>query len=313
VDLEEARSHSYRVRRYMDHLSDSSLEARAEHILLNLGLDAPVEVLVNASPLGWSSLWGDVIDEANRRFGDTAGAALLDRVTIKCNSQWLARPPVPASQADDFLARSRAEGFFLVRYSKRKYLAELLTNGAIRFSPASSYKDPSLNHAIQDDELTIDFEPNPSEIRLELMDRKTGLPKDRLTLASNLLSAKSQTDYYILCLSGFLSPELFHDFGADSCVLVKKPETFLGRLFSAAEARLPDWGGKVDTVKYLDPLNSTFSDIRTNGIFFSKHFRYTYQHEWRVVLSPPTFVRELPYLDLELGNLADCCELLSLD
>jgi hypothetical protein len=308
-DAEESRHIAYQVRQYLSHLSDDALEERACQLYLNRCLEPPIDSLVNAPPMGWEGLWRDAVDETYRRFGNADAKPFVERVEATCVRSWDSRPGLPDEQIDDFLRRTPKK-WDLVRYSKRRYLQDLVSHGRMRIAPAASYNDPSLNPAIRDDELTFGLSPNPSEIKLEAFDGKTGKYKGNIHPIGPL-TIKLQTNYYVYCMSGFLSPQLFHDFGADACLIITDLNTFAGRLLNGLNARLPypTWGGKIQKVSYLDPLHATYSQV---GVLFSKHFSYAYQQEWRLVCYPASPTSELDPFYLELGRMADCCAVLSL-
>jgi len=310
-DQEETRQIAYQVRRYMDHLSDEDLEQRAKDIFFNRAVGAPADVLVNPPPTGWEYLWRDVVDEAYRRLGEVGGRAVVGRVVKQFDEDALTRQRLPDDQAAAFLRRAGTEGSFLVRYSKRQYLEELVSRGHLEIRPASSYNDPSLNPGARDDELRLAIRPNPSEIKMEVIDHRTGQVKGLLEPIGSLLTTVAPTDYYVYCMSGLLSPDLFHDFDADACVLIRDRNIFQERLFEGLNSRLPypTWGGRIERVRYVDPLNTAFRQFH---VYYSKHFRYAYQQEYRVVWCPAatTAVTTLEIIRLELGDMRDCCELL---
>src|SRR6266853_4020547 len=91
------------------------------------------------------------------------------------------------------------------------------------------------------------------------------------------------TDYYVYCFSDLFDFRLFDDFEGDACLVINNPKQFTDRLLCAGFQKFPDWLAQVDTVDYLDPLRTKPGTIRP---FFSKHFRYSYQTELRIVWLP---------------------------
>jgi hypothetical protein len=260
--------------------------------------------------MDWEDLWRYVVDEADRRFGRSIADDFLEQVKVSCVETRQSRPRlIPRlsdERADAFLHRAQVDGqFFLVRYSRRKWLEALVSHGHLRIFPATRYDDPSLNPAIRDNELEVAIQPHG--LTAEVFD-KAGRSKGTLEIAENLLTAVSQTNYYVNCLSGFLSPDLFPDFDADACVIIRDPRTYVSRILHALDARLGwRWGGTAEKIKYIDPLNTS---VRQFNIPVAKHFHYAYQQEWRVAWWPADYMHDLPFLDLELGSMADCCTLL---
>jgi hypothetical protein len=194
----------------------------------------------------------------------------------------------------------------LVRYSTRERLEALVAHGRLRIFPASRYDDPSLNPAIRDKELELAIQPHG--LKAEVLDR-TGKPKGSIQVIDNLLTSVSTTNYYVHCLSGFLSPDLFPDFNADACIVIRDPGLYARRILDGLHARLPhpQWGGSLFEVKYVDPLNTS---VRQFHVPIAKHFRFAYQREWRIIWVPAEEIRDLPNIDLELGSMEDCCTLL---
>lgn len=310
-DPEEARQIAYQVRRYMDHLSDEDLEQRAKDICFNLAIGARADVLANPPPMGWEQLWRDVVDEAKRRFGDVDGRWWAKQIDGECFAKWQARPHLPKDQAASLMQRAGTAGGFFVRYSKRAYLEQLVSRGYVEVRPASSYDDPSLNEAIRDDELRLAIQPNPAEIKIEVFDSRTGEAKGSFAPIGSRVTSVAGSNYYVYCMSGVLAPHLFHDFDADACVLIRDPKVFVERLLDGLNSWLPhpSWGGDLETVKYVDPLNT---GIRQFKVYSAKHYRFAYQREFRIVWYPAltTPLMKLGTIRLELGSMRDCCELL---
>ena len=181
--------------------------------------------------------------------------------------------------------------------------------GKLRISPAASYVDPSLNPAIQDDELSFCFTPNPSHFKVEVFDGKTGKLKGQLSPENLKIKYETRSNYYVYCLSFILTPRLFLDFEANACLVIREPKQFVDKLTIAFQGLNPGWIGAFETVKYLDPLNPPNKGI---DLFSCKHFRYSYQKEVRMIWLPPAPVDTLDYQFLDLGSLEHCTELVSI-
>lgn len=95
-----------------------------------------------------------------------------------------------------------------------------------------------------------------------------------------------------------------------SCLLITDPHAFLQKIAYATAQRLPGWISDARGVKYIDPLNATIRDVE---VCFSKHFRYAYQKEYRIAWLPPEDREKLEPIELEIGSLEDCAELISLE
>ena len=102
---------------------------------------------------------------------------------------------------------------------------------------------------------------------------------------------------------------MFGDFEYDSCLIITKPVEFLERVLEKFNEALPNYRAYHSAVKYYDPLNVDKKDLPAH---LSKHFRYSYQKEYRIIWTPPEPKMELEPVFLELGNLEDYCELIKL-
>ena len=299
----------YRARRYMQHLLDQELEQRAKDIFLNQ-LVLTEENKIGLHPIKqdgeyWMTVFTHLLEEFTIRYGPYPAG--FKRGFIK-----EARVPDPrldaASKACNVVKRLKIEpNKYLFKYSKLQWLEETRKKGVIRISPAASYSDPSLHPAIQDDELRFIIQPNPLEFNLEVFDSKTGGSKGRMSPKQMQIIQESASNYYVYCLSSILVPRLFLDFDADACLIIRKPKEFISKLLTAFEMKNPGWVGVAKDVKYLDPLNSTPSQV---DVFSCKHFRYSYQKEIRVIWLPSEPAKELEHQFIELGGLEDCSELI---
>lgn len=80
-------------------------------------------------------------------------------------------------------------------------------------------------------------------------------------------------------------------------------------VFAAAKNELPGYTGRETFVSYYDPLRI---DKLPASVYFHKHFRYSYQREFRVVIRPPEPIVKLqPHL-LNVNGLKEYCELIKL-
>ena len=174
----------------------------------------------------------------------------------------------------------------LLKFGKQRHLEPLMKAGELRIGSASSYKDERLPLAIRDDETQIAQVVGPVRFK------------------------KTDSDYYLSSYAIRFENRLFDDFDADACLIVHDLNAFGGRLQEAFESRMPGWTGKIGFVNYFDPRRS----LLVPDVAFAKHFRYGYQMEFRFVWVPPEPMIRLQdeYLNLELGDLSTCCNLLVL-
>jgi hypothetical protein len=74
----------------------------------------------------------------------------------------------------------------------------------------------------------------------------------------------------------------------------------------------PIEGGSVASggVTYIDPFDP---GSRLKQSRLPKHFRYAYQHEWRMVWTPRTGIDRLFSVFITLGDLKEYCDLYRFD
>ena len=301
----EVWSEEYTASRYMEHLNEEELVQRLKDIVDNLtvmnrygGLHLR---LPNSDSDYFFMLWCHIRKEYVLRgqgysFGITMGKIPLPRAT------W----PGTTRAIEAISQIAQLEGNFLIKYGKRKYLQQTYNDGLIHLFPGTYYDDPSLNPALRDRELELTVEALPSETQMYLIDEHTGEKKQKLSPIKNIkITYFSKSDYYVYCMSHTYDIKLFHDFDADCCLIIKNPKEFIARLTTKFRDSMLGWTEWHQRVKYIDPLTSRGSP----DIFFSKHFKYTYQKEYRIVWLPPSIVQKLNPVVLALGSLTDYTEL----
>jgi hypothetical protein len=305
---------AYRASRYMEHLTESEVQQRAKDIFLNLMVLTEENKIglppIDAEGCHWMVLWTHILEEFMIRYGPyPAGfenGFITDLRTPRPDSPLATKAAQVVKAAD---LKELQPGSFLVKYGKYQYLEAMCEAGSIRIAPAASYDDPSLNPAIRDQELELYIQPPPFAMRLEVIDHKTGKPKATFNPIGNKITKSANTNYFVYCLSTVLVPRLFLDFDADACVIITKPKDFIEQLVYAFEKRMPGWTAVGTPVNYIDPLH-----VRLNAldIFCQKHFRYTYQKEFRAIWLPSEPITKLDPVFVDMGKLADSCRLIGL-
>lgn len=291
---------AYRANRYLKKLTEDELRSRTHFIFANaMRLEddrkfRPVFLkdekgnYVADRGIDWLRLLTDVHTELELRGRDVD---LKPRVGEKthiaqrlADEAWCWRPDLVDGSAPVSTKLERPRMIF--KYGKAKWNRQIIEDGIIRISPASTYDDSSLNAAIEDDELNIQFYD------------KTGKMK-------NL----SVDNYYVYCVSGIYDYRLFPDFGADSCLAIKDVDEFTKRLWDATKGHIQDKVLYMTTapVVYMDPFN--IGEPETDEeVYFGKNFRYAYQREFRFVW-PPRDAKSIKPIDLEIGDITDIAEL----
>jgi len=249
-------------------------------------------------------LWTHILEEYALRGLGLPAMSGRDEVLLP-KASWLRAPRA----ADAIKEKQLISGNYLVKYGG-EYLRETLKTGRIRLGPAASYGDPSLNPAIRDDELEISLELLPSETSMHLVDKSTGQKKNEIHPTGNVTAKyRSDTDYYVYCLSSVYDFRLYDDFTATCCLIITNPKEFISRLIRRFVEQFPGWDGWGDSVVYIDPLNPSRRGVT---VFFNKHFRFAYQKEYRVVFIHPSAKNLLDPIFLELGSLENFAELIVL-
>lgn len=301
----------YRCRRYMEHLNDQDLKQRLVDVLANLlNLNEKGQIMLRSHQKDgerWMILWTDILEEFRLR---ESGLPPLNSLVLAHFPKFGQSSALKAAAAikNKLLYPDK----YLVKYGTEKFLQQSLESGHFRISPASFYNDSSLNHALRDNELEISIERLPTETNLHVIDEQTKKIKQKIVPTENIkFNYKSCVDYYVYCLSTIYDFRLFDDFdNADCCLIIKEPLQFADRLVTKLQEKLLGWSALAKTVSYIDPLNAKEQDI---DVCFSKHFRYTYQKEYRIVWIPPsTETLKLDHIFIEIGNLKDCAEIIIL-
>jgi len=310
MTLNEQWRKEYRENRYMEYVNIEAIEQRVRDIFTNHLILTPEGKLgLPSFEHGggyWIRLFTHVLEEFQSR-----GIAFRDgflKGTPIPKPSW---PHVPkAIQA--LAGREFQPGKHLFKFGKAKHLRDMLLRGKIRVAPASSYSDPSLNHAIRDDELRFTIHFPAKGAFIQKVDEKTlQIVGDKIEVTGgNIeLTQEAPTDYLVFCLSFKYEWRAFDDFEADCCLVISDAKQFLDRLLIDVFKQFPDWLARVDAVDYLDPLNTSKDKVRP---YFSKHFRYTYQNELRVIWVPPQPRNDLKPVFVELGPLDSIAELIEL-
>lgn len=214
--------------------------------------------------------------------------------------------PRKPAEALAYEARTRAEPGELFKFGRQCHLDGIVSTGSIKVRAASYYKDPSLNYAISDDELRFTVYPNVSDINLLAPSGPVGT----ISVKGARFGLTHPGDFYIFCATSRFSLRLFQDFKVDSCLIIYDHADFVRRFHSAIARNHPDWLFRDSAVAYVDPYNP---GPTSPVIPISKHLRFAYQQERRLVLQPPTSIPPaLPDLDLTIGNCADIAEAVGL-
>lgn len=301
----------YREDRYLRALSQAELNARIRDLILNQillredGNFSLIEVTEDTRHL--PEVFTHALEEMKLRHGPyPAGFSREVRPDLKPPPDYfgdLARKAVRAA------ATQPASGGALVKFGKRRHMEALFMRGELRVQPATFYSRPDLNRATQDDELRFSLSVALSRddiVRLVANPRSVPqhAPEQRIDIEFH-----ARGNYWVYCVSTTVAPRLFLDFDADACVIIRDRAAFTKRLREAATGGLREASFASGRATYVDPLRPRDSRI---FVPFAKHFRYTYQSEYRFAWVPRAPVDGMAHVDLELGSLRDIAELITL-
>jgi hypothetical protein len=296
----------YRANRYLQHLSKTDLDERIADIASNMMAlgddgkyrprfrvrkDHTYKIYAPIRNLDFLRLATDAWEEMRLR-------GLNTRLSLEARLVQLAKrlPDESWCKRADWISKSRLSldkyerPRMLFKFSRIQWNEEFIHTGQIHISPASHYNDTAAINAIRDDEL-----------RFEWYDEY---------LARRVLEVQ---DYFCLCLSSEYDYRLFVDFRYDSCVAIQNPSEFSRRLRQAIfkhNEEHPDYGISrliECPIIYVDPF-AVVSPQDGMEVHFCKHFRFSYQTEFRFVLMPAVHRKLQPFF-LSLGGITDIAEM----
>ena len=240
----------YRSRPYLSDASDDALAQRLKDVMNNLATLSD-EGKIGILPIGpegvhWMVLFTHVHEEyvSRGKHPPILSDMPFPRPTAPV------RPKFVSALQNVEIPRP---GEALIKFGKRANIQDLHEKGQVRISPASSYSDPSLNHAIRDDEMELSQAMPASEVTTTFLDEGTGEPKTTKPIGDVTRTISLATNYYVYCMSRILSYRLFDDFEADSCLIIRDPEEFSSRLLTAVSDEVPDWLSWKQPVEHIDP------------------------------------------------------------
>lgn len=287
----------YIKKRYMEFLSSTELVERAGHIFANIcyiNSDGRV-ALHHPKESGeyWLIRWTHLLQEFGLR-GQGLDPSLAHTCDFLKPENELIKRAVTRSQKSS-IGNPRA----IYKFGHAEHMKDLFESGRMRVAPASSYSDRSLNSARQDDELSRHFKLRADEATLKTLDGREIEACGYIDVAYSF-----PTDYYIFCLSGNYSHRLFSDFEADAVVIIHNPFKFFEVLSSALKPNLPisKYQFRCVRVEYIDPLNM-HPDHRDPP--FTKHFKYAYQEELRLIWIPTSPVESLDVQFFNIGPMKE--------
>lgn len=312
MQLHEMWRKAYNENRFLRHLSEYELQQRVRDVVLNMitltpqakiGLGSPEDPEAQRFMLKWTQ----VLQEMQLRYGPFPNGF---------TSGFIREQPLPdlvgelgRKAANVFAALDLDPRNSLVKYGKSEHMAALLSQGNARIQPASFFKASHLNGAVRDDELSLALSIVVSRDDLvALVKNPHDVPKnsgDQVMHANHT----EEGDYWLYCVTQSVEPRLFVDFEAQACVIIRNKKAFAERLRQAADSQTPSAEHSCGDAIYVDPHQPENAHI---SVPFAKHFRYTYQREYRFAWIPRVPTQALSPIDLTMGALDDIATLVEL-
>lgn len=257
----------YDLRRYLSRVSDSELNQRYKAIVRNMrALISPDRHVVPIE--SFLSSWYSYKKEHQTRYE-----------FFLRNQDPPIDPPsgvLDSTAPNEPMRPGHANGAdVLFRYGERQHMQPFVEQGRIRVSPASDYS-LCLGDAARHDEEFHKHSYLPGEYtRIVAQDGRT------MRVIGDAQRTVSLPNYFILCMSCNWDTDLFDDFGADCCVVIRDAKTFAHRLEVASKVELAGWYFHHNPVHYFDPYEMRPQEAFNAGM--SKDFRFAYQREYRFI------------------------------
>jgi hypothetical protein len=294
----EAWRLAYRKDRYLRSAEIGSLERRSQdinHAMMNVNAEGQITA---PTSLYWWELFAHILEELELRSIDYHSLNLADVDAMS----WISAPQPPRG-LEILGKRKLPSADFLSRVGQRDHIKGSFEKGRFRIAPASSYTDPSLNPAIQDEELTVTAIGSGDAAIVTTYDPKTGKSGKPIPVVGEISYSQSTPDnFFVLCMSNGYQPRILDDFEADALLVVHNVNRFLIRLERAVKAVRPDLRMLARPITYYDPYRVNPDQVEPE---FSKHFRFSYQREYRIIWQKIGLgFDEQPFF-VEIGNLKE--------
>jgi hypothetical protein len=301
----------YDQRRYARHLSQPELNRRIRDLFLNL-LRVNPEAKIDAGPITsesaiWMEKWTHVLEEMQLRYGPYPAGFTREILHLEPFPNFASDLAEKAAKRISSIGLKHGDVF--IKFGKREHMEGLRELGALRIQPATYFAKTDHNSAIRDDELTVNFSLvlTRNDI-VKLVQNPQDVPADAPEQRIDA-TFKSPTDYWLYCITNSVEPRLFVDFNADSCLIIRDRSRFSQMMREASAPQLIGTTIHDGPAAYVDPLLPTTAKI---FVPFVKHFGYTYQDEYRFCWLPPTAVKELAHIDIQIGSLKEFSDLIIL-
>ncbi|QCO16986.1 hypothetical protein D3869_16990 (plasmid) [Azospirillum brasilense] len=201
----------------------------------------------------------------------------------------------------------------LARISNKGWLLNTLRRGQVRFAPASSYRDPTLNTARADDEMSKTYRRPGAALQILGPGGDSIQPIGDVSFSSRRAIEREghlhETPYWFCSFSSDLDPRLFAEFPGDdpaddACLVIFEPDIFARRALPRLNQSAPRAVKSLFPTDYFDP---NFPPPSKLSAMASKEMSYAFQREMRFVLDPEggAPLTEGGAFFVEIGSIAD--------
>lgn len=292
----------YRADRYMRDASIEAIERRSQDICNNLlnvsqnGQLTPGNV-GDARSLFWWRMITHLLEELAIRNIFYGSIKLM----LPEQFPWISHPNPP--RGIRILGKHKIGPNEIVRLGQKEHIKDAINYGRFRISPAAKYDDPSLNRAIQDDELSVTAIRSGDAAVIHAFDPVTGTQGEAIPAIGEIqFSRQMQDNFYVICMTAGYEPRLLDDFGYDAMLVIKNVNRFITRIEKAVKKVRPDLVMAGNVVNYYDPYRAKPDDLDP---FYAKNFKYAYQREYRLIWHTPGLALDSDPFFVEIGPMQD--------
>jgi hypothetical protein len=193
----------------------------------------------------------------------------------------------------------------LYRFSTRQRICDLAHEGLLYLNPATQFGEKGLSKGAFDPEELSLSQTIPPGTTLEVLSRKTGEWKElEEPINFGQLTAESDTNYYVFCMTYQYTHRFYTEFNADTCLVITNPDRFINQAGKCLRKELPGWLVNAGTVRYRSKkaFYSLYPSYR--DIFYNKDAEeFMHQYEVRIVCAPPKRILDLEAKVIRIGNL----------
>lgn len=195
---------------------------------------------------------------------------------------------------------------YVFKFGKQKWINQSFDDEKIRFMRSGRYSATDMNRAQQDDENEFLFSVMP--MFLKELDGITGFSAfDQINLDDGLIvRIRNSKEFLVWCASNKYNPAIPYAFDYDTVLVVKDRKRFRKSIGKQIRKINPQWRSREGRVSYKDPYLQLDVAIDPS---FTKHFRFSYQNEYRIVVNSDEVPEEL---FLDVPNLREYSEVYSL-